>query len=200
MKKISHAIAGLLSCAMFFTFTACNALGVNNVEQGPQGVAGTNGQDGKDGKDGADGLTPYIGDNGNWWIGTTDTGIKAMGKDGVDGTNGTNGKDGVDGKDGKDGADGKNGTDGANGMNGTDGVGIAKAEIIDGCLWITYTDDLENPVNIGKLVEEKEEIYTDGLDFYPLPDGTYGVSAGKTKYLPKSLFLLHTTKSPSARF
>lgn len=29
-----------------------------------------------------DGRTPYIGDNGNWWIGTTDTGVKAKGKDG----------------------------------------------------------------------------------------------------------------------
>ena len=29
------------------------------------------------GKDGKDGLTPYIGDNGNWWIGDNDTGAKA---------------------------------------------------------------------------------------------------------------------------
>lgn len=29
------------------------------------------------GEDGVDGLTPFIGANGNWWIGTTDTGIKA---------------------------------------------------------------------------------------------------------------------------
>ena len=34
---------------------------------------------GKDGKDGNDGLTPHIGDNGNWWIGDTDTGVKASG-------------------------------------------------------------------------------------------------------------------------
>lgn len=33
------------------------------------------GVDGKDGDDGEDGLTPYIGDNGNWWIGETDTQI-----------------------------------------------------------------------------------------------------------------------------
>lgn len=26
---------------------------------------------------GPDGITPHIGDNGNWWIGTTDTGVKA---------------------------------------------------------------------------------------------------------------------------
>ena len=32
---------------------------------------------GDDGKDGEDGLTPYIGDNGNWWIGDKDTGVQA---------------------------------------------------------------------------------------------------------------------------
>ncbi len=33
---------------------------------------------GKDGMDGTDGLTPYIGDNGNWWIGEKDTEVKAV--------------------------------------------------------------------------------------------------------------------------
>ena len=37
---------------------------------------------------GTDGNTPYIGENGNWWIGDKDTGIKAEGKDGKDGING----------------------------------------------------------------------------------------------------------------
>lgn len=32
---------------------------------------------------GAPGEPPFIGDNGNWWIGTTDTGVKARGDDGV---------------------------------------------------------------------------------------------------------------------
>ena len=34
------------------------------------------------GKDGEAGETPKIGDNGNWWIGSVDTGIKAQGADG----------------------------------------------------------------------------------------------------------------------
>lgn len=38
--------------------------------------------DGKDGIDGEDGVTPHIGENGNWWIGETDTGIAATGEDG----------------------------------------------------------------------------------------------------------------------
>lgn len=40
---------------------------------------------GEKGADGNDGLTPHIGDNGNWWIGTTDTGIKAQGEPGASG-------------------------------------------------------------------------------------------------------------------
>lgn len=37
------------------------------------------------GEDGNNGLTPYIGENGNWWLGPTDTGVKARGEDGTDG-------------------------------------------------------------------------------------------------------------------
>lgn len=44
-----------------------------------------------DGSDGLDGTTPHIGENGNWQIGTVDTGTKAEGIDGTDG------KDGIDG-------------------------------------------------------------------------------------------------------
>lgn len=36
---------------------------------------------GKDGAAGTDGTTPHIGDNGNWYIGSTDTGVKAAGTD-----------------------------------------------------------------------------------------------------------------------
>ena len=53
--------------------------------QGPQGPAGQNGQDGQNGQNGQDGLTPYVGENGNWWIGTTDTGVAAKGQNGQNG-------------------------------------------------------------------------------------------------------------------
>ena len=33
---------------------------------------------------GSDGITPHIGENGNWFIGDTDTGVRAEGKDGKD--------------------------------------------------------------------------------------------------------------------
>ena len=38
--------------------------------------------------DGADGATPHIGANGNWYLGTTDTGVKAQGRDGDPGDDG----------------------------------------------------------------------------------------------------------------
>ena len=69
----------VISAIALFSMTSC---------------AGTNGADGTNGEDG---LTPYIGENGNWWIGEKDTGVKAEGKDGTDGVDGENGKDGADG-------------------------------------------------------------------------------------------------------
>ena len=41
---------------------------------------------------GEDGITPNIGANGHWWIGTTDTGVQAQGEDGAPGTPGADGK------------------------------------------------------------------------------------------------------------
>lgn len=58
------------------------------------------GADGKPGAAGADGITPTIGSNGNWYLGTTDTGKPSRGATGAPG------KDGADGKPGATGADG----------------------------------------------------------------------------------------------
>lgn len=94
---------------------------------------------GQDGVSGADGITPHIGDNGNWFIGETDTNKPSQG------TNGVNGNDGVSvtksevntsgelvitysngdstnlGK-----IVGKDGLDGTNGQNGLSAYEIAK--------------------------------------------------------------------------
>ena len=93
------------------------------------------------------GYIPHIGENGNWWIGDTDTGIQVAGKDGKDGADGKDGKDGLNGKDGKDGKDGINGTngkdgvDGKDGQNGSDGRGIENATINEeGYLVLTMSD------------------------------------------------------------
>lgn len=44
------------------------------------GQDGQNGKDGKDGVNGQDGLTPTIGENGNWYLGDTDTGKPSRGE------------------------------------------------------------------------------------------------------------------------
>ena len=46
---------------------------------------------GEAGKDGEDGLTPHIGENGNWWVGDTDTGVSAKGDRGDTGAKGADG-------------------------------------------------------------------------------------------------------------
>ena len=65
----------------------------NKVLYGPidaGGSAGSISLVGEDGEDstvpGPPGTTPTIGENGNWWIGDTDTGVKAAGEDGEDST------------------------------------------------------------------------------------------------------------------
>ena len=75
---------------------------------GPQGPAGA---PGKDGNAGADGVTPHIGDNGNWYIGSTDTGKPSRGAAGAKGADGANGKDGAQGEKGADGKTPVRGTD-----------------------------------------------------------------------------------------
>ena len=62
---------------------------------------------------GTDGITPHIGENGNWYLGTTDTGKPSRGATGAPG---------ADGKDGAAGTPGKDGTNGTNGITPTIGA------------------------------------------------------------------------------
>ena len=78
-----------------------------NGKDGADGKDGTNGQNGSDG---ADGNTPFIGENGNWWIGTTDTGVKAAGVDGEKGDKGDKGDPGEKGDKGDKGDAGQDGS------------------------------------------------------------------------------------------
>ena len=95
-------------------------------------ATGDKGDAGTAGKDGTDGLAPYIGTNGNWWLGDTDTGVRASVK-------------------GDKGSPGRSGATGADGKSGKDGVGISKAEInAAGELVLSYTDG--TTVNLGKVV------------------------------------------------
>lgn len=72
-------------------------------------VADLKGADGKPGAAGADGVTPHIGDNGNWYVGSTDTGKPSRGATGAPGKDGTDGKPGAAGATGPAGVPGKDG-------------------------------------------------------------------------------------------
>ena len=71
------------------------------------------------------GYIPFIGENGNWWIGETDTGVDA---NGIKGSAGDKGDKGDTGEKGDKGDKGDTGDAGEKGDTGTDGVGISKIE------------------------------------------------------------------------
>ena len=58
---------------------------------------GANGKDGAQGEKGADGITPSIGNNGNWYLGATDTGKPSRGEKGDTGEKGEKGDTGATG-------------------------------------------------------------------------------------------------------
>ena len=125
----------------YLDFSGVNLYGAKTAEGwgNPISLRGLKGDKGNDGQNGTDAPVPNI-KGGYWYIGETNTGIKAEGKDGTNGSNGSNGTNGKDGKDGKDGitptisADGywivngqktdikAKGTDGTNGQNGSNGT------------------------------------------------------------------------------
>lgn len=73
---------------------------------------------------GEDGVSPHVGENGNWYIGSVDTGVAATGpagETGMDGPKGDDGEPGPKGDDGEPGPKGDNGEQGLPGKNGADG-------------------------------------------------------------------------------
>ena len=67
--------------------------------------------------DGADGITPTIGDNGNWYLGSTDTGKPSRGEKGDTGPQGPQGEMGPKGDTGDVGPQGPKGATGADGKS-----------------------------------------------------------------------------------
>lgn len=121
--------------------------------------------------------------NGN----TSDLGV-VVGKDGAKGADGKDGADGVGISDVAVSTDGVlvitlsngevktlgniKGEKGEKGDKGDAGRGIAKTEIINGELWITYTDSA-TPVNLGKVSSDS---INECLQFTRLDDGTLSVA------------------------
>ena len=77
---------------------------------------------------GAAGITPHIGDNGNWWIGGTDTLKPARGEQGLQGVRGERGLQGERGAQGERGIQGLQGVQGLQGLPGVKGDAGAKGE------------------------------------------------------------------------
>ena len=86
--------------------TLKGADGIDGAD-GKDGIDGKDGTNGQNGSDGEDGKTPFIGENGNWWIEETDTGVKAAG---IDGEKGDKGDKGDPGEKGDKGDAGQNGS------------------------------------------------------------------------------------------
>lgn len=82
-------------------------------------LKGATGAPGADGKDGTDGKTPYVGDNGNWFVGSDDTGKPSRG---AKGDKGDTGSPGAKGDKGEPGAKGEPGSPGAKGDKGDTGA------------------------------------------------------------------------------
>lgn len=68
--------------------TEAQVLNGKDGRNGADGQPGRDGVNGQPGKDGTDGITPTIGDNGNWFLGATDTGKPSRGATGDTGTDG----------------------------------------------------------------------------------------------------------------
>ncbi len=150
---------------------------------GKDGADGQDGKDGADGQDGKDGVTPHIGENGHWFIGEQDTGVKAEGQDGQDGQNGQDGTDGTDGVTphiGENGhwfigeqdtgvkAEGQDGQDGQNGQDGTDGTDGVTPHIGENGHWFIGEQDT------GVKAEGQDG--QDGQNGQDGTDGTDGVT------------------------
>ena len=89
--------------------------------------------------DGADGLTPTIGDNGNWYLGDTDTGKPSRGEKGDKGDTGSQGEKGDTGAQGPQGEQGPAGATGPKGDTGA--TGPAGATGADGKSAYQYAQD-----------------------------------------------------------
>ena len=169
---------------------------------GKDGRDGTNGTNGRDGQNGRDGVSPHIGDNGNWFVGTTDTGIAARGQNGNDGAAGASAyelwqQDVKSGKvhdkegqpwskdrttmadfyaylSGADGRDGRDGRDGTNGTNGRDGINGKSAYE----LWkeTIATGQVDDPKAPGTKWPAERNSEADFFNFLAGRDGVDGTN------------------------
>ena len=140
---------------------------------GKDGINGKDGIDGKDGADGADGNTPFIGENGNWWIGEIDTGVKAAGIDGTDGVDGEKGDKGDKGDPGEKGDKGDNGDKGDKGDKGDAGQN-------GGCAGYFHASNGGTGASFNQPLQLFEDCNSGGLFVWDRANRTVTLKAGHT--------------------
>ncbi|WP_448921665.1 leucine-rich repeat protein [Eubacterium sp.] len=147
--------------------------------KGDKGADGTNGVDGKDGKDGTNGV------DGTDGIGITNVTINTSGELELTFSDGRNinlgnvkGSKGDKGDRGEQGLKGEKGDRGEKGEKGEAGRGIAKTELVNGELIITYTDGTSE--NLGGITSNTN--YDDYLVYKITSDTTVSVSL-KSEYI-----------------
>lgn len=149
-------------------------------EQGIQGVAGKDGKDGTDGKDGVGINTVNITEDGKLNITLTNGTTLNLGTiKGEKGDKGDTGVQGEKGDKGDKGDAGAQGEKGEKGDKGDTGRGIAKTELVNGELIITYTDGTKE--NLGSITST-ENTADKYLVYKILTDDSVSVSL-KSEYI-----------------
>ena len=113
--------------------------------QGPQGEKGDTGATGARGATGPAGTTPTIGSNGNWYLGSSDTGKPSRGATGAQGPQGPKGDTGAQGPKGDTGAQGPKGDTGATGARGATGPAGTTPTIGSNGNWYLGSSDTGKP-------------------------------------------------------
>ena len=117
-------------------------------EQGPKGDTGATGAKGATGSQGPAGTTPTIGSNGNWYLGSSNTGKPsrgATGPQGPQGEKGATGPQGPQGPKGDTGAQGPKGDTGAKGATGSQGPAGTTPTIGSNGNWYLGSSDTGKP-------------------------------------------------------
>ena len=154
-------------------------------------VVGADGASGADGEDGVGIKTVTLSTAGELSVTLTDNSVFNLGNvkgpkgdkgdkgdtgaTGPQGEQGATGAQGPQGETGATGAQGPQGEKGDKGDKGDAGRGIDHMEIVDGELWVYYTDGTSQ--NLGSVGSGAGE--EDILIYVELSDGTYGVKAGE---------------------
>ena len=174
-KTLLFVLTVLLSIGLLLTCSACSACSSCSQNCGGSNAETIIGPKGEKGEPGAQGPKGDKGDQGE----KGETGAQGpKGDQGEKGETGAQGPKGDKGDPGEKGETGAQGPKGDQGEKGETGRGIAKIEIVDGELIISYTDG--TTVNLGKIGQQApDNTEHDLFELTILSDNTYAISGIK---------------------